>query len=145
MQKTAIVAGMAAAAALLGTTPAVAASTPTWSVNNVAVTVRHGQWNGAPGCIYNVKVNFNHGKDELRIYRWRPGDKLASDSNHVNFPRAGKNTVWTFHMGANNGDRVYFQLYLQVTRASGPPVVKVHRLVDHDRNPRTITPWACHA
>lgn len=154
MRRTTIVAGAVAATALLGTTSAAAAGSPTWSINSVTARyVGHGPWNGATGCFYNVKVNFNHGtvanpstqSPELRIYRWKPGDKIASDSQAIVLLKPGKNSVYTFHMGAANGERVYFKVYLWITRVGGPlPITKAYRLVDHDTNPRTITPWTCH-
>lgn len=154
MPKTAILPGAAAATALLGTTPAATAGSPTWSINSVAARyVGHGPWNGATGCFYNVKVNINHGAvanpskqiPELRIYRWKPGDKIASDSQVYHFAnKPAKNTVWTFHMGAAKGERVYFKVYLWILRPSPEqPITKAYRLVDQDTNPRTITPWTC--
>lgn len=146
MPKTAIVAGALTVTALLSATPAAAAGSSTWRFNSVTVKVGHGQWNGAPGCLFSVKVNFNHGPNgELRLYRWRPGDHEATASDHIDFPRAARNAVYTLHSGASNGERVYFKLYLYTFGAPPKVITKAYRLVDHDTNPRTITPWTCHA
>jgi hypothetical protein len=48
-------------------------------------------------------------------------------------------------MYAHPGDRVYFELYLYHFTKSGGTITEARRLVDHDANPATLTPWVCRA
>jgi hypothetical protein len=135
--------GFASVASAAASQPLAAKSPVRWSIDTVKVTPGHTRLSGQRVCSYTVATTSHHGVGEIRIYRWRTNDVMASDSDAYHYMQPGRNTTATFTMYAHPGDRVYFELYQYRFTKAGQTITESRRLVDHDTNRATLTPWVC--